>query len=295
MARRGGAHSPGIQYHPEERREIMKRIAMAGFIGLVCLIGCADNTSGPRATSGASVPVAVMGVAGLDGGSGPLMKSNGTEGMIDSLRVTSSIIILKDIAFHSHIDTAQVRDSSEVEREDMDEEREQHDGEHHDGKGYGNTEHFRGPFVVELLNNTPTQIALDTIPPGTYDGIKFVLHKLHRHDVVTNPLFPDSLVGYSVVVSGNVFYAGQGGTPFVFKTDINEEFKVRGDFVVEEGSNLVPYALDFQMNTWFDGRTRILDPNSYMDRRIIRWNIKHAFKDLMKGGRDWNHDGHPDR
>ena len=77
--------------------------------------------------------------------------------------------------------------------------------------------------------------------------------------------------------------------------DINEEFKVRGDFVVEEGSNFVPYALDFQMNTWFKGRTRVLDPNSYWDRMVIRYNIKHAFKELMKGGRDWNHDGHPDR
>jgi hypothetical protein len=273
-----------------ERRRSMKRIAVVSFITLAVLIGCSDNSSGPAATTGSGVPVAVIGVAGLDGGSAQLMKSDGTTGAVDSIRVTSSIIILKDIAFHSRIDTVHVRDSSDVDRDDMEEEK----GEHHEGDHHGDMDHFRGPFVVELLNNTPTQIALDTIPPGTYDGIKFILHKLHRRDVVTNPSFPDSLVGYSVVVSGDVFYAGQGGTPFVFKADINEEFKVRGDFVVEEGSNLVPYALDFKMDTWFDGRSRVLDPNSYMDRRIIRWNIKHAFKDLMKGGRDWNHDGHPD-
>ncbi len=268
----------------------MKKILTAGAFTLLFVFGCSDNGSGPPANNGSGVPVAVFGVAGLEGGSVPLMKSDGTTGAVDSIRVASTIIVLKNIAFHSHIDTVHARDSSEVDRDDRDEDI----GIFHDGEHHGGMQRFKGPFVVELLNNTPTQIALDTIPPGTYDGIKFVLHKLRHRDVAANPLFPDSLVGYSVVVSGNVFYAGQSGTPFVFKADINEEFKVRGDFVVEAGSNLVPYALDFKMNTWFDGRTRVLDPNSFWDRWHIRWNIKHAFKDLMTGGRDWNHDGHPD-
>jgi hypothetical protein len=268
----------------------MNRITLAGITALLFLIGCTDRSSEPTA-SGSGVPVAVFGVAGLEGGAVQMMKSDGTAGAVDSIRVASAIIVLKDIAFHSSIDTVHAKDSSEVECDDRDEE----NGVHHDGEQRGAMQHFRGPYVVELLNNTPTQIALDTIPPGNYDGIKFTLHKLHRRDVAANPLFPDSLVGYSVVVSGNVFYAGElVGTSFVFKADINEEFKVRGDFVVEEGSNLVPYALDFKMDTWFNGRTRVLDPNNFWDRRQIRWNIKHAFKDLMKGGRDWNHDGHPD-
>lgn len=268
----------------------MKKILPAGILALLFVTGCSDNSSGPSANSGAGVPVGVYGIAGLDGGAVPLMKTDGTAGAVDSIRVVSTIIVLKDIAFHSHIDTVHVRDSSDVERDDRDEE----EGEHHEGEHHEGIQHFKGPFVVELLNNTPKQIALDTIPPGNYDGIKFVLHKLRHRDVTVNPLFPDSLVGYSVVVSGNVFYAGKAGTPFVFKADINEEFKVRGDFVVAPGSDLVPYALDFKMNTWFDGRTRVLDPNSFMDRWRIRWNIKHAFKDLMTGGRDWNHDGHHD-
>jgi hypothetical protein len=268
----------------------MKQITVTCFIALIFLIGCSDNSSGPAASGGSGVPVAVIGTAGMSGGSGQLMKIDGTSGAIDSIRVTSSIIILKDIAFHSSIDTVHIRDSSEVDCDD----RNEGEGERHDGEGHGEMQHFKGPFVIELLNNTPTQIALDTIPPGTYDGIKFILHKLHRRDLAANPLFPDSLMGYSIVVSGNVFYAGKSGVPFVFKADINEEFKVRGDFVVDAGSNLVPYALDFQMNTWFDGHSRVLDPNSHWDQRIIRWNIKHAFKYLMKGGRDWNHDGHPD-
>jgi hypothetical protein len=263
----------------------MKNSILAGIAATLFLIGCGDRSSEPTAT-GAGVPVALFGVAGTGSGAVQMMKSDGATGAVDSIRVASAIIVLKDIAFHSSIDTVHAKDSTEVDCDDRDEER----GIHH-----GSMEHFRGPFVVELLNNTPTQIALDTIPPGNYNGIKFVLHKLHRRDVAANPLFPDSLIGCSVVVSGKAFYTGDTlGTPFVFRADINEEFKVRGDFVVEEGSNLVPYALDFQMDSWFTGRTRVLDPNNFWDRQLIRWNIKHAFKSLMKGGRDWNHDGHPD-
>ena len=263
----------------------MKKIGLVAVAGLLLLMGCSEKSAGPTG-NGSGTPVALYGTAGIEGGQVQMMKSDGTTGAVDSIRVGSAIVVLKDIAFHSHIDTVHAKDSTEVYCDDRDEER---------GIFHWRMERFRGPFIVELMNNTPTQIALDTIPPGKYDGIKFVLHKLHRRDVAANPLFPDSLIGYSVVVSGKVYYAGDtAATPFVFKANINEEFKVRGDFTVEEGSNLVPYALDFQMDSWFNGRTRVLDPNNFWDRFVIRWNIKHAFKSLMRGGRDWNHDGHPD-
>lgn len=265
----------------------MKKIVLAGAMALIFLIGCADNTSGPGAM-GSGVPVAVLGKAGTAGGSTVFQKSDGTTGTVDSIRVAYTIVVLKDIAFRYSIDTVMVPDSVECDREDRDD----HGGEDHD---QFQRFRFKGPFVVDLPNNTPIQIALDTIPPGTYDGIRFKLHKLNAKDVAGNPLLPDSLVGSSVVVTGMVFYTGaSAGTPFVFRANINEGFKVRGKFVVEQGSNMVPYVLDFRMDTWFDGRTRVLDPNNADDRRFIRWNIKHAFKDLLKGGRDMNHDGDPD-
>ncbi len=265
----------------------MNKILLAGAIALISLIGCTDNTTGPSG-SGSGVPVAVFAKAGTGGGSFSLGKSDGTTGTVDSIRVTYTIVVLKDIAFRYSIDTVMVPDSEQCEREDRDE----HGGEDHD---QFQRFRFKGPFVVNLPNNQPIQIALDTIPPGTYDGIRFKLHKLNAKDVAGNPLLPDSLVGTSVVVTGMVFYTGAStGTPFVFKANINEGFKVRGDFVVTEGTHLIPFVLDFRMDTWFDGRTRVLDPNNADDRRFIRSNIKHAFKDLLKGGRDMNHDGNPD-
>ncbi len=56
-----------------------------------------------------------------------------------------------------------------------------------------------------MRGRVATQIVPDTVPPGKYDGIRFVLHTLHRRDIAANPLFPDSLVGYCIVVSRGVF------------------------------------------------------------------------------------------
>ncbi len=135
----------------------MRNISLALVAMLLFAMGCTEKSSEPSAIGG-NVPVTVLGVAGLETGAVQMMKSDVTTGTVDSIRVSSTIIVLKDIAFRSHIDTVIVRDSTEVECRDRDEEK---------GLYHGSTEHFRGPFVVELLNNTPTQIALDTIPPGS--------------------------------------------------------------------------------------------------------------------------------
>ncbi|MBK7260191.1 MAG: hypothetical protein IPI01_20775 [Ignavibacteriae bacterium] len=95
------------------------------------------------------------------------------------------------------------------------------------------------------------QIAVDTITPGQYSGLKFNIHKLRMSDVTRDPLLPDSLVGYSVVVAGSVKYPGGAWVPFVFKTDINEDFKVKGDFTVADGQTVTPYVLKFDLGSWF--------------------------------------------
>jgi hypothetical protein len=266
----------------------MRRTVLSGVFALAFILGCADDNPGGPGTDATAVPVAIYAAAGSAGGPVRLAKSGGTAAAVDSIHVALTTVVLRDIAFRYRVDTVQVADSTQCVKRDRDE-------YEHGWKDYRVTTRFRGPFVVTLPNNVPVKIALDTIPPGTYDGITFTLHKLHPKDVSADSTLPDSLVGYSVVIFGQVFYKGDStGRQFMFKADINEAFKVRGDFVVPAGSNEVPYVLDFKMDAWFDGGSRMLDPNSAFDRRWIRWNIKHALKDLMRGGRDWNHDGHPD-
>ncbi len=268
----------------------MKRLLL--FAGMLILIaGCSDQTTGPGGASGGNVLVKLTATPGTSAGAVQLSKTAGvagTDATVDSLYVSSATIVLKDIAFTGGIDTLHTRDSVACERED--------DMDEHEGwQNPGFHVNFKGPFVVDMTNGVPTQITLDTIPPGTYTGIRFSIHRLRSRDVMMNPSFPDSLVGYSIVVRGIVRYPGGTDTPFVFKTDINQEFKVKGNFVVTAGDNAVPYVLNFDMASWFRAPNgRILDPNSFMDRFLIRWAIKSALGGGMHGGRDMDNNGVPD-
>lgn len=269
---------------------------------LLCLVaavivvagGCNHNPSGPMSgqmNNGAGVAVSVVAsptgqVSSAQSLPGSFPSSSLSA--VDSITIQGATLILGNIGFVSDVDTVHTMDSSEVEKDDD-------DFDHHGDDGESHHLRFRGPFVVHLLNNTPVFVALDTIPPGTYNGIKFVIHKLREMDVMRNPSIPDSLVGFSIVVNGSVKYPDSPFVPFVFKTNINEEFKVKGNFVVLPGDHNVPYALNFNIGAWFkDSSGRTLDPNSMMDRFRIRQIIRATLGGHMKGGRDDDHDGESD-
>ena len=207
---------------------------------------------------------------------------------IESIRVDQATIVIKGITFSSDIDTLHERDSVEEEFQD--------DMEDHEGDWEMEHIHFRGPFVISLMNNQPVQVTVDTIPAGVYNGIRFAIHRLRRKDVERNPNLPDTLVGFSIVVTGSVKDTNGTWTPFEFKTDINQEFKVKGNFVVNSGDTMVPYVLQFNLTSWFTDPMsgRILDPNNWLDRWRIRWAIKMALGGHVRGGRDADDNGDPD-
>lgn len=277
----------------------MKSVLAVG-VGLALLLaGCSSDGSGPSANTGNGALVSVT--ASATGGSGlvSLGRSStetGTLTSIDSIKIDQALIVLKDIAFKGRIDTVHTMDSLEVEKDyEHEMEYERAFGmkwdDHYRDRGI----HFRGPFLVVLEDTTPVQIALDTIPPGTYNGIKFKIHRLRSKDLLNNPALPDSMVGYSVAVSGSVKDTSGTWTPFLFKANIDEEFKARGNFVVNPGDKLVPYALKFDLASWFTTPGgRVLDPNDWRDRMWIRYLIKASLKDRLWCGRDDNHDGDPD-
>jgi hypothetical protein len=263
------------------------RMIVVGMV--VVLAGCAENSSGPGSGGqGNLVQLTASGGTDLSGVRlGKLSTADGTLAGIDSIVVGQAIIVLKDIRFLAAPDTAHMRDSTECQRDN--------DSEERGGWRRDPTLHFRGPFIVTLQDTTPVQIALDTIPPGLYSGIKFNIHKLRHSDSTSNPIVRDSLQGYSIAVTGMVKYTVGGWAPFNFKADVDEDFMVKGDFAVADGQTLTPYVLKFELASWFRAPTgAMLDPNNVTDRRWIRYAIKASLKGRLAGGRDRNHDGHPD-
>ena len=275
--------------------------ATLGFgIGLALLAyGCSDDGSAPGTFADNQTSVIVT--ASAQSGSGPVglgkaQAGAGTLAEIDSLMIDHAVIVLKDIAFKGGIDTVHTMDSAEVELAYKREEDYGYGWEGKNGKhrGFGAVS-FRGPFIVELEDTIPVQVVLDTIPPGTYNGIKFKIHRLRSGDLLLDPTLPDSMLGYSIAVAGSVKDTSGDWTPFLFKANIDEEFKARGNFTVNPGDHLVPYALKFDIASWFtapDGR--ILDPNDRKDAHWIRFLIKASLKGRMWCGRDGDNDGDPD-
>jgi hypothetical protein len=252
-----------------------KLISVALFAYLLAVLGCSKGT---EPSESKLVPVQLT----LKGETSNTVSFAKLSSQIDSIKINYAIMVLRWIQFKMNIDTVST-DSTFTEEE----ERKMDDDP---------SIRFKGPFIVTLRNEQPTPIAVDSLPPGNYNGIKFKVHRLHLRDKEREPSVPDSLIGTSIYVKGWV-KQGDMWNDFVFATGkVNNEFKIKGDFTVTEGDLNIPYVLVFDLASWFiDSRTgQLLDPSNPGERGKIISNIKHSLKNISRGGKDRNRDGEPD-
>jgi hypothetical protein len=158
--------------------------------------------------------------------------------------------------------------------------------------------------VVHIRDTVAIDFASQVLPAGTYDGIKFKIHRLNRGEPYEDSdehegrrrMSVDSLpYGSSVTIWGAVKKNGVW-TPFTYGFDGELEFKVKGDFAITEAASSLRFALNVNMGVWFTTPGgSLLDPTdtSWRTRELIRESIRRSFTQ-SRGGRDWNHDGHPD-
>jgi len=189
----------------------------------------------------------------------------------DSLQLTEVKILLKDV---------------KLEQESADK---VSGGEHH---GEGNEVVVRvGPFVVNLnLTGLTTNFIVSDIPAGTYDEIKFKIHRLEGSEIPPDPEFIDSqdtTMRYSVIVKGNY-----NGTPFVYRSSKSAHQKLRLDepLVVEENTS-TNLTITVDPYSWFYDGDTLLDPSNANNMDEIDHNISASFRNAF---RDNNHDCHGD-
>lgn len=145
-----------------------------------------------------------------------------------------------------------------------------------------------GPFIVYLnLSGVTTEFAVSTIPPGTYNKVKFKIHKIEASEFPPDPEFKegdDSSLRYSVIVKG--IYNAQ---PFVYKSRKSAHQKIELDepLVVEQNS-ATNLTITVDPSTWFIKGGLVLDPNNPDNRNDIDNNIKDSFKRCYK---DEDNDG----
>ncbi len=207
---------------------------------------------------------------------------------IDSLRIDSVVVVLQRIKFESHIDTVKVDTSG---KDSPDDDRESNIT-------------FKGPFIIHVRDSNAVNFADQTLPAGTYDGIKFKIHRIQKgehyedsdeHNRKGTPN-NDSIVGYSVAVWGSIKKNGNW-VQFAFKSNIELEFKIKGNFTVAASTNTLNLALRFNTGDWFTNvkTNLLLDPTdqSKTNQELINEAIKKSFG-KGRGGHDSNKDGHPD-
>ncbi|MEK6757315.1 MAG: hypothetical protein AABZ02_14270 [Bacteroidota bacterium] len=258
--------------------------ALTAVVLILVLAGCSKSSNPVDNPAMQSVSLAV---AFSKAGTANLGKTYGVLAM-DSIRIDSAIVVFQRIKFESHIDSVVV-DTSGHEVED---EREVNIT-------------FKGPFVVRMRDTMAINLANQMLPAGTYDGIKFKIHKLvpgekfEDSDEHNNrPVIRDNtnLPGASIIVWGQVKKNGSW-VSFTFSYTGEVEFKMKGSFTVSSATNTVNMVLRFDMGSWLRNPLNgsLLDPTdtSSNTRELINKAIRMSFE-KGKGGHDFNRDGRPD-
>lgn len=255
------------------------------------ITGCTkESTTDPVKEQLSSTPMVNMAVSFSNPGTTGFLKGT-SELFTDSLHIDSAVVVFSRIKFLNHVDTVSV-DSADDEHDSLD----------HDSHDRDDNVVFKGPFVVHISDTIAINLGAQELPAGTYDGIKFKIHRLkrgerhedcdkHHHHV---DLDDSTVVGSSITVWGSVYKNGTW-TAFKFTFNGELEFKIKGNFVVPASSSTVNIALNIDMGSWFknpfDGS--LLDPTdtSHVNRNLIKRAIRASFSNC-KGGHDRG-DGHP--
>ena len=168
-------------------------------------------------------------------------------------------------------------------------------GEGHDGGGH--LEHSEeveaGPFVVDLnLTGSANTIALVNIPAGTYNGVKFEIHRMSREETIPDSEFIDSTCGekgYSIIVSGTYL-----GTHFIFKSreSVNQRVTFPTPIIVTE-NGLIEVTLTVDPFSWFRFNGNLIDPGNPENYELINQLIKESFGHCFDND-DWDGHNHHD-
>lgn len=148
-----------------------------------------------------------------------------------------------------------------------------------------------GPYVLFLnLTSNINFIGSAIIPAGTYDKIKFEVHKLNDNEAVPDPEFADENGRYSVVIKGRY-----SGSYFVYKSSKSAHqilnFPNTISVSPESKSNITMLLKPY---IWFIRDGIYLDPRIPANSNDIDNNIKDNINHNFKAFRDDDKNGLPD-
>lgn len=148
-----------------------------------------------------------------------------------------------------------------------------------------------GPFVLFLnLTSSINTIDFAIIPAGSYDKIKFEIHKLNDNEAIPDPDFADANGRYSVVVKGSYF-----GNYFVYKSTKSAHQKLSfPNSLPISSAALSNVTLIVKPYIWFIKNGIYLDPRDPVNSNDIDNNIKDNINHNFKAFKDDDRNGLPD-
>jgi len=148
-----------------------------------------------------------------------------------------------------------------------------------------------GPYLLtlNLISNVNT-ISTGLIPVGTYDKVKFSVHKLEDNETVPDPEFADVNGRYSIVVKGRY-----NGIAFTYKSTKSAHQKLTfPNMLVVSPSGKSNITLLVKPYIWFIKNNIYLDPADEDNRNDIDNNIKDNINNNFKIFLDNDKNGLPD-
>lgn len=140
-----------------------------------------------------------------------------------------------------------------------------------------------GPFVLKLNTNSSVNVFTTAmIPEGSYDKIKFEIHKLEDGEVGIDTAFSFGGGRYSVVVYGKFNLI-----PFIYRSTKSAHQKISfGSSVGINTATKTNITLKVQPYTWFWNGADYIDPLNLSNENDIDNNIKASFKAFKDNDRN---------
>lgn len=145
-----------------------------------------------------------------------------------------------------------------------------------------------GPFVVQVTDSLEP-VVFGHITPGSYDRVKFEIHKPDATEILPDPDFRDGPQGndrYSMIIIGRY-----QESRFVFKSrsTINQTLTLDTPLVIDETTADANVTLQVNLASWFTDRTGDLDPTDNQPSNVAA--IEKSIRDSFKAFRDDDRNG----
>lgn len=151
---------------------------------------------------------------------------------------------------------------------------------------------FTPPAVVHLATDgSLSSYYANRLPDGTYDRVRFSVHRLESGDVVPDPEFIDGTSGgerYSVIIKGRL-----RDSVFVYKSRIDADYEltITPPLAVTDGVKDANVTIIVDPYDWFRLEGTIIRPDNPVYAATIDENIRNSF---LRAIRDDNRDGGED-